>query len=618
MTRETVRTLVAGFLAGAFTLAAFYSGPGVSLLVVYMVWMGISIQWSSLVENSFYYFWMLSSLPLFVLVVRQLEPPDWSRILWYLVIPVSVSAVWGISEWVITMRRSNGPLIDPNAWASLQNIFFFVILSQYLTGKTSSRPATRLQEGLLFLLMVGFFSAYSRGATVVWLVAFSFVVVAAWIGRLNRKRIVTVILISTLSFSIVHGYVSQTDASHDEGYTLNVEDQAWSQRFAIWSASWKIYLEHPISGSGLATFKVLYPKFRTTGDLTNTGNFVHNDYLQFLQEGGPVQLLFVLGLVLYLTSRLFVSSREILTTTASSSAEEVPRRTIEMLILAVAAGTAFAHALINFTLLLLPNQMMIGFILARILYLSGDTEPVATERRIGKPFVALILATLWGSWSLLALDALGAALIYKHRGIPFADWVRDDPVRYFDTINWLANHRGANSSNHFALATLYRKAMDEQTDAAAIRSLGIATAAEYRIGLRQNPYRYAIQIYYADLLEHNPEIYSEFPNEGPPVQILERALAVNPIYIRLYLEVARHYEDSGDPEAAYHLLRDRAWPWLGLHYSDFEFYQQHYLQRLRRLAVELGDGAMIDVLNARAESQATAIAVPEEALPNTP
>ena len=150
-------------------------------------------------------------------------------------------------------------------------------------------------------------------------------------------------------------------------------------------------------------------------------------------------------------------------------------------------------------------------------------------RKVSKPVLALILATVWGSWSLLALDGVAFALIYDHRGIPFTNWVKSDPVRYFEPINWLARNRSGNSSSHFAMATLYRKAMDEQTDAAAIRSLGIATAAEYRMGLQQNPYRYTIQIYYAYLLEQNPEIYAEFPDEQQPQQIIQRALELNPI-----------------------------------------------------------------------------------------
>jgi hypothetical protein len=124
------------------------------------------------------------------------------------------------------------------------------------------------------------------------------------------------------------------------------------------------------------------------------------------------------------------------------------------------------------------------------------------------------------------------------------------------------------------------------------------------MGLQQNPYRYTIQIYYADLLEHNPEIYAEFPDEQQPEQIIQRALELNPINIRLYLELARHYEKSGNSEAAYRLLKDRALPWLDMHYGNFEIYQEDYLQSLRTLAVEFKDSEMLNLLDARAEEQA--------------
>lgn len=91
-------------------------------------------------------------------------------------------------EFVVTMHRANGPLIDPNAWVALHNIFFFVVLSQYLIDKKRSYATMRLLEGLMFLFAVALFCAYSRGATVVWLATFSFVVLIALLGRLDRKN----------------------------------------------------------------------------------------------------------------------------------------------------------------------------------------------------------------------------------------------------------------------------------------------------------------------------------------------------------------------------------------------------------------------------------------------
>jgi hypothetical protein len=78
-------------------------------------------------------------------------------------------------------------------------------------------------------------------------------------------------------------------------------------------------------------------------------------------------------------------------------------------------------------------------------------------------------------------------------------------------------------------------------------------------------------------------------------------LDLNPVNLRLYTEVARHYEDSGKPEAAYQLLKERAFPWFGMRYIDYEIYQARYLQRLRRLAVKFNDSEMLRELDALTE-----------------
>jgi hypothetical protein len=577
------------------------------IALAYIIWMGIAVQWSSLVENSFYYFWILSGLPLTYLIVRRLEPEGWRQMLWYLAIPAAFSAIWGIGEFVMTKHRANGPLIDPNAWAALHNIFFFAVLSQYLVEEKKPAGLRYSREFLMLLFVVAMFCAYSRGATVVWLVAFSFVVLVSWIAGLDRKKIATAILIAMLGFSLVHGYVSQSEASHhDEGYTLDLQDTAWSQRFAIWNAAWNIYLDNPITGSGIATFKVQYPAYRTTGDLTNTGNHVHNDYLQFLQEGGPVQLSFLLGLVLFLVARLLIVTvtllreriRSPLKNMSLSSEISPDRASVEVLVLIVAVGTSFAHGLINFNLALSCIQIGIGFLLARILYLLSKEKVLTKVMKFNRTGPALLISVVWGFWVILVIDGLTSALIYDHRGIPGANWIKKDAPRYFDTLYWLTKFRSGNSSNHFALATLYRQAMDQQSDPAAINSLAIAAASEYRYGLQLNPYSFAIQIYYADLLEYNPGLYNFFPDELTPEQILETALELNPTHLSLYVELARHYQQSGRDHEAYLLLKNQALPWLDLSYDNFNMARTRYIKQLVRLAVKFEDAALIQSLDA--------------------
>jgi len=618
MTDSRRLLLISGCLALAFALANVYNGPGASLpiltyasgliliavgmaiygndfilrdriaplLIAYVLWLAVSVSWSVLPENSFYYFWLFSSMPFVYLVTRQFPADYWLKLLRLLLVPVCLSAVWGISEFVVTRQRSNGPFIDPNAWAALHNLCFFVVLSVYLSDDRKSALKTRSTEAVLLLIVIAFFAAYSRVATIIWLVSLCFVLIVGFLGHLDRRKILTVVIIAVVGFTLVHGYVRQSDASLNEGYTVNFEAQGWSQRFSIWNASWKIYQESPWLGTGLATFNVQYPSHRTTGDLTNAGNFVHNDYLQFLQEGGPVHLLFLLSFVGYLLFLLYqATTRYIVEKRAGSS--------LQMLVLVVAMGTPFVHSLMNFTLFLLTIQMITGVLLARVLVLRAEWVPTLNLGNLTTRISLPGLVLLFGVWGILVLDAVSFGLIYQHKGIPGIHWVRKDPGRYFDLIYWLTQIRPGNSSNHIALATLYRQTMDQQTDTSAIESLSVAAASEYRQGLEINPFRYAVQIHYADLLDSNPDIYKAFPDEQSPIEILDRTLEISPIYLHLYLRLADFYQNAGDSDKAYLLLKEKAFTWIDMHYNNFERYQDEFVKVLSKMADERGDQAVL-------------------------
>jgi O-antigen ligase len=621
MTESWRLILISGCLALAFALANVYNGPGSSLpiltyasglllisvcmvifgdsisfrdrvaplLIAYVLWLGVSISWSVLAENSFYYFWLFASMPFVYFVVRQLPEDHWLKLLRLLLVPVCLSAVWGIGEFVVSRQRSNGPLLDPNAWAALHNLFFFVVLSVYLSDDRKSALKTRSTEAVLLLIVIAFFAAYSRVATVIWLVSLCFILSISFLGRLDRRKILTVVIIAAVGYTLVHGYVRQSDASLNAGYTVNFEAQGWSQRFAIWKASWEIYQESHWLGTGLATFNVQYPSHRTTGDLTNHGNFVHNDYLQFLQEGGPVHLLFLLSLIGYLLLLLYQATARYLTEKKAGSS-------LQMLVLVVALGTPFVHSLMNFTLYLLTVQMMVGVLLARVLALREEWIPAVNGKPLPVRMALPGLVILFIAWGVLVLDAISFGLIYQHKGIPGITWVRKDPGRYFDLVYWLTHISPGNSSNHIALATLYRQTMDQQTDTAAIESLSVAAASEYRQGLEINPFRYAVQIHYADLLESNPEIYKAFPGEHSPIDIMERTLVTSPIYLHLYLRLARFYQEEGEDNKAYRLLKEKAFTWIDMHYINFELYQDEFVRVLGDMASDRRDQPVLDRL----------------------
>ena len=87
-----------------------------------------------------------------------------------------VTALWGIAEGVVTGIRANGPIVDPNAWATVNNLFFFMLFAVYLTVPQLRRMA--LCGLAIFAAAV--FASYSRTGLVVFAAGLGLVTLLAW------------------------------------------------------------------------------------------------------------------------------------------------------------------------------------------------------------------------------------------------------------------------------------------------------------------------------------------------------------------------------------------------------------------------------------------------------
>jgi O-antigen ligase len=76
------------------------------------------------------------------------------------------------------------------------------------------------------------------------------------------------------------------------------QDNSSQERLALWSKSWQLFKQHPLSGVGIGNWKIVCPGLGTTGTTTETADIYfqqpHNDYLWVLTETG------VFGLTAYL------------------------------------------------------------------------------------------------------------------------------------------------------------------------------------------------------------------------------------------------------------------------------------------------------------------------------
>lgn len=620
--KQTREAVTLGFLAISFAIASFYLGGGVHLSVMLyaalflllafvwhffpvlagvdyrltwphllvfssLIWFCFSLLWSLLPTYSFHFVWEYSFFVLTFLVLVNLSGKSWRQLFAYLLLPMGVSAIWGLVEFSQTLVRANGPMTDPNLWAAISNMAFFALAAQFMR---SDRKVTAWRNIIVCLILCIFalalFSAYSRVATSVHFAALGLLSLAGLYSAKFRHKAVMLLAVSMLSFVIIHSAATQEEASHNEGYTFDVTVSSWTQRLAMWSSAWSIYTDHPVLGSGLATFKSLYQAYRSEGDLFTRGNFAHNDYLEMLAEGGPVSLAFYLMLVAYLLYWLWFYLRRLLLRKNHTCA-------MEAIVLILAMGTALTHALMSFVFHQIGVFMMMAVLFSRLVYLNRHRR-IATisvnHPGLMKP--ALPMATAF-VWMLLLMDTFTYGLVFKQKGIPYMESIRNDAQLHLRLMKVFKVVRSGNSINHMDLARIYQASIELQKTQQIRETLTLMSAYEFEQAIEDNSRYLPILYYYADLLEKYPWLQKVKELNYTPEKIYDHALAVAPSYVETWTRKARYMEKHGQSREAYELLQ-KGLPWLNVMHERYKEPRLQMLTLLSRLARQYDDKKMLE------------------------
>lgn len=578
-------------LSGSLRHKRIYWSRVHTLLALYTVYLIINVYTSVFTENTIQVAWLFLVLPMAVLLCGRTNDEYWQLLLPLLCIPMSFSVFWGFSEFFLGIGRSSGPVVDPNGWASGINLFFFVLAAWFF--KAGGRTAS-IVFLLLGLFAAASFMAYSRVGMLVFGAAFAFISIVALSQRAYRRRAVMLIVLIAATYYAVQFYRSAEEATqHSEGYTLDMEAVGWSQRFGQWQSGLAQYLDHPVSGSGLGTFKVLYPQYRTLADANTAGNYVHNDYIQLLAEGGPVLVLFVMALAGFLLWQLVGALWRLVRT----EKQKQNRKDFESTVLIVALGTVFVHALMNFTFYNLVNQLIMGCVLARVLWLSG----LSREHTLKFESPALIrTAVIVAVGYVLVVnyaDAISSDLVYQGELLPLDRNDPADQLKTYDILSTIRQFRGQNSANRFAMAIFYRTSFDDQPadNVEGRKSLAIVTALEYQAGLEINRYSYENQRFFADFLSQNPWLMELDEISSSPEQLLRDGLANAPFQIHRHVVLAEFLEQQGRDDDAYQMLKS-ALVWWPMRYTDYRVWRTQLHAKLLRMAKRRGDVETIRLL----------------------
>jgi O-antigen ligase len=178
---------------------------------------------------------------------------------------------------------SNAPLRGQTAWRRFVH---------RVTGEASSRLA--LLFFAVVVMAVSLVLSLSRAGLVSFLTALLVVGGALYVGRATRRWIaLPVALLVSLAVSLLWFGLGPLIDRYATLFRLN-RDESMLGRILVWRDALGIVRDHPVLGSGLGTFRSVFPAYKTFSDPV-LYDHAHNDYVQLLAETGWAGFILALG-----------------------------------------------------------------------------------------------------------------------------------------------------------------------------------------------------------------------------------------------------------------------------------------------------------------------------------
>ncbi len=236
-----------------------------------------------------------------------------------------------------------------------------------LTDRAWAAPRLVAVGVLLTFSLAGLVVSRSRGG----LLAFVFGAIVLASARVLRGRIwVPLVAIVVLGIGVgVIGLMGPAQGTMETGsFSSSAGEASTVVRLDLWAKTLRMFLDHPVTGTGLGTFQWAFASYQRAGEWGKL-DYAHNDYLQLLSEAGIVG-----GVLLALALAVFF--RGILAP-ALSGLDKRPRFTTVGVAAAVSA--ILAHSVVDGNLQIPANAALFAILLGVLAAAARDDEANAIE-----------------------------------------------------------------------------------------------------------------------------------------------------------------------------------------------------------------------------------------------
>jgi O-antigen ligase len=234
-------------------------------------------------------------LALFFLGVQAYQTLEhWRAFVWFLLILgfcVSVFAILqhftfnGKLYWMREIRYAGipfGPYVNRNHFAGLVELLIPPGLAILILRAERRDQLPLVALFTLFPIGALFLSA-SRGGIMSLFAEIGLLGILIFFRRRERKELAAAGLVIVLAIALVSwlgiGRAIERFASYK---TLEVSE---GRRIGMLHGSWRIFLDHPVAGTGFGTLQEVFPPYETVYDGLVV-NHSHNDYVELLSDTG--------------------------------------------------------------------------------------------------------------------------------------------------------------------------------------------------------------------------------------------------------------------------------------------------------------------------------------------
>ncbi len=546
-------------------------------------------------EGGYAVSWTLACLPLWFLGYAALSDRRLLRTL--LVATITLFALMSVLRFWLTGQRAFEPLLDTNNYASLLYLLWIPLGHRLLVGywQQKSTPFRQLLGYLLsMVLAMATFATSSRVGSLIVAAALLGWFVLAIIRRFDLKPWLLLSGLTAGTYGLVLlGAPDIVSSSYNQAeFVTGVEVRA-----ALNSAAWLMFLEAPLTGTGVFTFPLLYPLFRLPGDQSTAGMFVHNDYLQLLVETGP-------WLVLALAVLVAATMRQLWLGLFGRGDQSLRKFG-----LAMAVAALLAHSLVNFVFYVLPLGIVFAVLCAELFAVPAPSldpsvdgsEPMQVQSRAARRtrFAAWLLGLVaaYTGWGYLSLDVAVQGVFGGQPTVGVVREIRGDREAMLD----FARQAQALNTRRFtpvlAEALLLAAMLDETVPSA--NKLEIRD--KFRQALAMDPFNPMVYEQYYEFLKRSldRELLATLRPSEKPNALLLRAVQLDVRRVETIFQLLRVYDRLGQSEQGLTLLRNNVYPWLERIQWDSTVNAGKLIEEMRRRAEAAGDVEFVARLDAK-------------------